>query len=490
MTARSQGDALGSVLAQRYRLDALLGRGAMGTVYRGLDIKTGREVAVKVMHASLAGDPAIVERFTREAEAASQLDHRNCVQVLAAGTTSAGTRFLVMPLLDGIELRREIAGGMALHRVIEIILQVLAGLEHAHTRGFVHRDVKPENVLLVRDEHGDEVAKLVDFGLVKAITAAPNGRVLTAFGKVFGTPWYMAPEQAAGEHIDARADLYAVGMMMFEMLTGAPPFDGDSLNAVLHKHMFAELPALPSWLPAPIAAVVKGLAAKRREDRPADAAAAATALRRALVGASSQLSSIPRPSIPDVALELERPTSMLRQSQRQGRMFGIFGAIAAACLLAVGLPRLLGGDALAATGADDASASAAIIAPITTAPAPQSVAKAPPSPVTSAPAVAPSVPAPASTMLAAATPSAATVPLSAPDHAARSTGAHPSTSARTKPPSKPAPVATATHELPAPPRKLVASRPPRTDADKLPGVGPGGQLRNEGGKLHLRPRDR
>ncbi|MBC8068108.1 MAG: serine/threonine protein kinase, partial [Deltaproteobacteria bacterium] len=273
MAALLHDDALGKVLAQRYRLDEQLGRGAMGTVYRGRDLEADRVVAVKVLHPGLASDPAIIERFTREAEAAAQLDHRNCVQVLAAGRTPDGTRFLVMPLLEGGELRREIHGGMPLRRVVDIVLQVLAGLEHAHSRGFIHRDVKPENVLLVADADGGETAKLVDFGLVKPITLARHDRALTAIGKVFGTPWYMAPEQAAGEHIDARADLYAVGIMMFEMLTGAPPFDGDSLAAVLHKHMFAELPALPTWLPMPIAALIRRLAAKRRDDRPASAAA-------------------------------------------------------------------------------------------------------------------------------------------------------------------------------------------------------------------------
>ncbi len=284
MTAHSAGSNEdpweGRLLGGRYRLGRRLGAGAMGAVYRAHHEVLARPVAVKVLRPELAHKPAVAERFEREALAASRLDHPNCVQVLDAGTTNDGLRYLVMPLLEGRDLRALLGEGLDPARAIDLTLQILCGLGHAHRRGFVHRDVKPENVLVVEDDDGRSVAKLVDFGLVKLLDL-PRGKTITRVGFVFGTPWYMSPEQAAGEPVDARADLYAVGAMLYEMLSGAPPFDADSMSRVLYMHVAADPRPLPSSVPAGVAEVVMRLLAKEPRDRYASARAAADALRAA-----------------------------------------------------------------------------------------------------------------------------------------------------------------------------------------------------------------
>jgi serine/threonine-protein kinase len=294
---------------------------------------------------------------------------------------------------------------------------------------------------------------------------------LTALGRVFGTPWYMAPEQAAGETIDARADLYAVGAMMFEMLTGQPPFDGDTLAAVLHKHMFAELPALPEWLPQPIAAFVRALLEKRPADRPANATTASKMLRDAVAHTHAQPTIVPLLTIGNVTIDPERPVSMLRSSQRQGRVMGAMAAIAAAVLLAFGVQHVVRGDEEPAA------------APVTT------IAAATPTTTTTAPTIAPTPtanPTVKPTVKPTVTPVVATVtPTPAPTHEVpRSTGAHTTTH---KPASKPASKPATKHPNEGGVRKLEPSRPPRHDSGKLPGAHAPSTLSRDGGKLHLRP---
>jgi serine/threonine protein kinase len=263
MTSTVDDDAadplVGSVLNERYRLDARLGNGGMGAVYRARHLALHRDVAIKVLHAHLSEDPMVGKRFDREALAASKLDHPQCVQVLDTGTAENGLRYLVMQLLDGRELRRAIDGPMPVRRVIDIARQILLGLEHAHGRGLVHRDLKPENVFLVRGADGREVVKLVDFGIVKVLTGDGSNESLTRAGMVFGTAGYMSPEQAAGGKIDERADLYAVGVLMYEMLTGAPPFQGDDLPTVLRMQLLSEPKPLPDTVPPELSAVVMRL---------------------------------------------------------------------------------------------------------------------------------------------------------------------------------------------------------------------------------------
>jgi serine/threonine protein kinase len=286
---------LGRVIGGRYRLVARMGHGNMGALYRAYDTTLHRGVAIKVLHARLTADESVAQRFDREALAVSRLDHGNCVQVLDAGTTADGEKFIVMQLLEGRELRDLITQGpMAPARAVGLAVQILRGLDHAHRRGLVHRDLKPENVLVVLDDDGHEVVKLVDFGIVKLLTG--DEQKLTRAGIVFGTPRYMSPEQVSGGKIDERADLYAVGVVLFEMLTGAPPFEADQAGMLMRMHVLADVPPLPETVPPSVRAVVARLLEKSPNDRFASAHAVIDALESApRVPAPMLAAAVPSP---------------------------------------------------------------------------------------------------------------------------------------------------------------------------------------------------
>ncbi|PRQ07420.1 serine/threonine-protein kinase [Enhygromyxa salina] len=262
---------IGQVLDDHYRLDALLGAGGMGAVYRARHTSLQRDVAIKVLHPDIGGDPSISKRFDREAHSASRLDHPNCVRVSDFGTTSAGVKYLVMDLLEGRELGASLGKPWDPVDACEVLDQILAGLEHAHHCGIVHRDLKPENVFMVVDLRGQQVAKIVDFGIAKLLDADGAAEVLTRAGMVFGTPRYMSPEQAAGGKVDERSDLYSAGLLAFELLSGKPPFDSDDLAGILRMQIMAPPPPLPDSVPAPLAAWVESLLEKSRHQRPASA---------------------------------------------------------------------------------------------------------------------------------------------------------------------------------------------------------------------------
>lgn len=345
---------LGQVVAGRYRLDARLGEGAMGAVFVSTRLDDGLELAVKLMHSRLTRDEVVAERFDREVLAATRLRHRNCVQVIDGGTTDDGTKFLVMPRLVGAELRCHMRGPMEAARVVGIIDQVLQGLEHAHGLGFVHRDVKPENVFISEASPGalePGLVKLLDFGLVKLLEPPPGRAPLTREGFVFGTPAYMSPEQAAGQRVDARADLYGVGVMMYEMLAGEPPFQADEAVVLLRRHMLMDPPRLPAHVPAPLAAYVMRLLQKEPSDRFASAADARAALASAL-RASRAPAERARPSVASVAasdlswtgaslpMDEVPEGSLIRSTRREGRAFAVVAIVLglAAGIFALALP--------------------------------------------------------------------------------------------------------------------------------------------------------
>lgn len=277
--ATAAAELLGQTLSGRFRLDSLIGHGAMGAVFKARHLGLHKDVALKILHRELTANDEMVARFDREAAAASRLDHPNCVRIMDFGSTDDGRRYLVMEYLEGKDLADVVTEPMPPFRVVDLIRQVLEGLAHAHAQGLVHRDIKHENIFLLGGETGDQV-KLLDFGIAK-VTHGAGAAQLTQAGIIFGTPHYMSPEQARGEKTDARSDLYSLGVVMHSMLAGVLPFDGDDAVAVLRSQISEEPPKLPDSVPGSLRSFVKQLLAKKPEERFADAPTAVAALRRA-----------------------------------------------------------------------------------------------------------------------------------------------------------------------------------------------------------------
>jgi eukaryotic-like serine/threonine-protein kinase len=245
------GDELvGQVVEGRYLIEAPLGRGAMGRVYRARHVKVGREVAIKVLHDHLVADASMVARFDREAALAAKLNHRNLVSVIDVGETGASQKLMVLELARGRPLAELVAHGpLGRARTVNLVRQLLHGLAHAHASLLVHRDLKPENVIVDVDRDGLEVPKIVDFGIAVLRGRDDAGsRRLTETGFVLGTPVYMAPEQAQGAAPDPRGDLFALGVMVYEMLTGRQPFSGTAIEIML-ANISCDPPAMTARAP-------------------------------------------------------------------------------------------------------------------------------------------------------------------------------------------------------------------------------------------------
>ncbi len=237
---------LGTKLGE-YVLVAQIADGAMGRVYEGRHAQTKQRVAIKVLHAFVAQDGVAVERFKREADTARELEHPHVVKVLDFGQTDDGSHFMTMEYLQGEELGGRIRrdGALPAARIVRILAQLAEALDHAHSFGVIHRDLKPDNVFLVRGEDGD-VVRILDFGSVKL--QVETGNKLTAFGTTLGSPYYMSPEQAMGKlDVDARTDVFACSAILYEMLTGKIAFEAGNVAQVLMKIMNEE-PAGPSFL--------------------------------------------------------------------------------------------------------------------------------------------------------------------------------------------------------------------------------------------------
>lgn len=246
---------IGRVLANVYKVEAKIGEGGMGAVYRATHVHIGKQVAVKVLTELIAKKGDSVERLKQEAIAASSIDHDNIVDVISFDRFEDGSVFIVMEFLRGESLAerldrlRDAKQRMPLSEVITIALQVCDALGAAHARNIVHRDLKPENIFLAKKGEKERV-KVLDFGISKIKTADAEQVRMTRTGQLVGTPLYMSPEQARGEtDIDRRVDLYALGVMLFEMLTGAPPFDGRNYFELLWKHGNEPAPSLQSRSP-------------------------------------------------------------------------------------------------------------------------------------------------------------------------------------------------------------------------------------------------
>ncbi len=239
-------EMIGKVLDGRYRLEALLGHGGMGMVFRATQTTVGREVAIKTLNPSLAMEPAFFERFKREAEVASRLKHPNIVTIFDFGRTPEGLCYISMELLEGESLRQHVrkSGAMSLRRATAVVEQIALGLQHAHKANVIHRDMKPHNVM-VTSVDGHEYVKVLDFGLVKA-TETEDEEQLTSTGQVLGTPQYMPPEQASGEPVDARSDLYSLGAVLHFCLTGSSPYGANSVRKALTAALTQPVPSVAS----------------------------------------------------------------------------------------------------------------------------------------------------------------------------------------------------------------------------------------------------
>jgi serine/threonine-protein kinase len=273
--AASTGDLVGHVLDDRYKVEERLGAGGLGEVYRARHLKMGKAFAVKVLHGALSRDPAFVARFDREARALSKLEHPYCVACIDYGTSAAGP-YIVMDLVEGTSLSHYTRGrGLPLGEALQIIGEMLAGLHHAHQVGIVHRDLKPDNVMLVKDPltKGKRHPKILDFGIAKIRADAIGGpatSTLTQLGTVVGTPAYLAPEQAAGSGVDQRTDVYAAGIIAYELCCGRRPFDGPDKLELIRAQLLTPPPPprdLRKALPEDLVAVVLKALAKRPKDR-------------------------------------------------------------------------------------------------------------------------------------------------------------------------------------------------------------------------------
>lgn len=254
---------IGTTLNGRYRLQARIGSGGMSTVYRALDETLERQVAVKLMNREVATDSDQLERFRREARAVAQLSHPHIVGVIDAGEDESRP-YIVFEYVEGETLKERIRrlGRLPIPEAVAYAIEIARALGAAHARHIVHRDVKPQNVLI--DEEGS--AKVTDFGIARTL----DEEGLTADGRVLGTTDYVSPEQALGQHVTGQSDLYSLGVVLFEMLTGEVPFKGETQVAVAMKHVREALPDVQSERPevsAALAAVVDNATAKRREDR-------------------------------------------------------------------------------------------------------------------------------------------------------------------------------------------------------------------------------
>jgi serine/threonine-protein kinase len=284
---------IGTLLADRYRIDALIGEGGMGKVYAAEHVLMRKRLAVKVLRRELTSVPEVVARFEREAMAAGNIEHPNVAAATDFGKLPDGAVFLVLEFVSGHSLRDEIArGNFEVERALHITRQIASALSAAHLQGIVHRDLKPENVMLVEKGGDPDFVKVLDFGIAKVpigeVEAAKGGSPITKAGMVFGTPEYMAPEQALGQNVDGRADLYALGVMLFEMLAGVRPFTSQSSVGILGQQLsklppsFAER-APGAAVPPATELIVRKLLARESAERFQTAAELARAIDEQIV---------------------------------------------------------------------------------------------------------------------------------------------------------------------------------------------------------------
>ena len=230
---------LGQTIDQRYRVEALLGEGGMGLVYRVTHTRLNKSLAIKVLRRENTRDPEVLARFRREAESASGIGNQHIVDISDFGELNDGSTYFVMECLEGLDLidAIDVARRMPEERAVHIAIQICRALGAAHDAGIVHRDLKPENVFLIQRNETEDFVKVLDFGIAKV---ANGPKRLTRDGEVLGTPHYMSPEQCEGDGVDHRTDIYALGVLLYEMVTGHVPHDADTMMGILTKQMYED----------------------------------------------------------------------------------------------------------------------------------------------------------------------------------------------------------------------------------------------------------
>jgi serine/threonine-protein kinase len=373
---------IGTVLDGKYELIRLLGEGGMGSVYEAQHRLIGRRLAVKFLHPQYASSPDVVTRFQREAQAAAQIGHENIIEVTDMGTSPDQSPYLVMEFLEGCDLKRliEDEGVLEPKRAAHIMVQALGALQAAHNVGIIHRDLKPENIYLIQKGGNPDYVKLLDFGISKFRALETDGvKGLTQTGTVLGTPHYMSPEQARGEQdLSPRSDIYAMGVILYQMLTGHLPFDAPNYNALLIKILTEQPPAPESLNPELPADLVDTINIAMARDASARFETCTDFRRRLLPfapGASGlgvPLTTASRTAIREALYSTKTPFEMTQSGidKKKSRTPLMIGAAAAILLIGVGVTAavvLTGGDGgkdpanapVAAAGADVVEPSAA-----------------------------------------------------------------------------------------------------------------------------------
>jgi eukaryotic-like serine/threonine-protein kinase len=368
-TQRMYDPLIGTTIDGRYIIEALLGEGGMGYVYAARHAIIDKRVAIKVLRKEAAADESAAQRFIIEAKAASKIGHQNIVDITDFGVLPAGHAYFVMEFLDGPTLGKLVHELKHLPplRSIAICTQVARGLAAAHAKSIIHRDLKPENIFVLEKDGVPDVIKIVDFGIAKDVKA---GKRLTAVGMVLGTPEYMSPEQATGQESDHRVDQYALGCILYEMLTGDVPFKGENAPKTLTKHVFdAVVPPSKLRPDLHIPAVVEDVVLKTLQKKPEDRYADMRALIDAFEAATQKLDAgqtAPRPMPPTTESIEELPRNKMPLYVALG-----VGAAATLLLVVLAVARLSkSAPAAAASSPKQASATPVPRANPTTAAAP------------------------------------------------------------------------------------------------------------------------
>lgn len=287
-------DYIGQVISAKYRIEQLIGEGGMGRVYRATQLALGKTVVLKILRQRLLADARTVARFHREARAASRLSHPNSISILDFGQANR-TLYIAMELVAGRDLHQVLSTDWPLpeRRVIHIVTQVLSALADAHSAGIIHRDLKPENIMVEQRRGVPDFVKVLDFGIAKILDArGEDAKELTRTGFVCGTPEYMSPEQAKGGRLDARSDLYAVGILLYQLTTGLLPFEADSPVEFATKHLSAEPPPPSKRRPeAHISVALERLILKALAKNPDDRPQSAEGFRSELIQISMHVSA-------------------------------------------------------------------------------------------------------------------------------------------------------------------------------------------------------